>query len=117
MTEPLTLQAYQAAVDGWIQEIGKGYFKPLTQLGVMVEEVGEISRILIRSDGEQSWKKGTEPADITAELAAEMADVIFCLACLANTKGIDLAEALQTNMLKKGIRDKERHANNQKLAS
>ncbi len=115
MRDPLTLQGYQAAVDRWITQIGVRYFDPLTQLGVMMEEVGEVARLLIRTDGEQNWKKGTEPADPNAELAAELADIMFCVACLANTKGIDLEAALLTTMERKGQRDALRFVENEKL--
>ncbi|MCA3244724.1 MAG: nucleotide pyrophosphohydrolase [Alphaproteobacteria bacterium] len=117
MAKPLTLQTYQAAVDAWIQEIGVRYFDPLTNLGVLMEEAGEVARLIIRTDGEQSFKKGHKPVDLQEALADELADVLFCITCLANQKGIDLTAALQKNLAKKTGRDKERHANNQKLTA
>jgi NTP pyrophosphatase (non-canonical NTP hydrolase) len=115
MSNALTIAEYQAAVDRWINKIGVRYFNPITQMGVLMEEVGEVARLLVRTDGEQTWKKGTEPADPTQELAAELCDVLFCVACLANAKGINLEEALLINMERKGQRDSLRHQENKKL--
>lgn len=111
--QDLTIHQAQQQVDEWIQSIGVRYFNELTNLGQLVEEVGELSRILIRTYGEQSFKKGQE---LTKEdLADEMADVLFVLICLANQTGIDLSQALTKNLDKKTKRDKDRHKNNSKL--
>ncbi|QEG41124.1 nucleotide pyrophosphohydrolase [Roseimaritima ulvae] len=109
--EPLTLQAAQQQVDDWIQTIGVRYFDPLTNLAQLVEEVGEVARILSRTVGEQSCKPGESPG----ELSDELADVLFVTICLANQSGIDLEAALQRNLEKKTRRDQTRHRNNQKL--
>lgn len=107
----ITLRQYQQAVDQWVNSIGVRYYGELTNTAILMEEVGEVARIMARVYGEQSFKKGAEPPD----LADEMADVLFVLTCLANQTGIDLTEALQRNLDKKTRRDKERHANNPKL--
>jgi NTP pyrophosphatase (non-canonical NTP hydrolase) len=107
----LTLKQAQAIVDEWIQTIGVRYFSELTNLAQLVEEVGELARVLSRTYGEQSFKAG-EPRK---ELADELADVLFVLICLANQTGVDLTEALQSNLSKKTQRDRERHAQNPKL--
>jgi len=107
----LTLQQAQADVDNWIKTVGVRYFNELTNLGILMEEVGELSRIMVRKYGEQSYKE----SDKGSELADEMADVLWVLICLANQTGVDLSEALQKNMAKKTVRDKDRHKNNEKL--
>ena len=107
----LTLQQCQQAVDEWITTIGVRYFSELTNTAILMEEVGEIARIMARQYGDQSFKKSDEAVD----LADEMADVFFVLICLANQTGIDLSEAFHRNMEKKTGRDRERHANNPKL--
>jgi NTP pyrophosphatase (non-canonical NTP hydrolase) len=107
----LTLQQCQQTVDEWITTIGVRYFSELTNTAILMEEVGEIARIMARQYGDQSFKKSDEAVD----LADEMADVFFVLICLANQTGIDLSEAFHRNMEKKTGRDKERHANNPKL--
>jgi len=109
----LTLKQAQATVDEWIRTIGVRYFSELTNLAQLVEEVGEVARILSRTYGEQSFKTG-EPRK---ELADELADVLFVLICLANQTGVDLTSALEANLLKKTQRDRERHAQNPKLRS
>jgi NTP pyrophosphatase (non-canonical NTP hydrolase) len=111
MANDLTVQQAQEKVDQWIKTIGVKYFSELTNLGILMEEVGEMSRILVRKYGDQSFKNKEE--DIM--LADEMADVLFVLICLANQTGIDLASALEKNIQKKSNRDAARHQNNEKL--
>jgi len=107
----MTLKEAQAAVDNWIQTLGVRYFSELTNLAQLVEEVGELARILSRTYGEQSFKD----SDTGHELADEMADVLFVLICLANQTGVDLTDALRQNLAKKTQRDHARHQNNAKL--
>jgi NTP pyrophosphatase (non-canonical NTP hydrolase) len=87
------------------------YFSELTNLGVLMEEVGELSRLMVRKYGDQSFKNN----EANADLGDEMADVLFVLICLANQTGVNLTTALEKNIQKKTIRDKERHQNNEKL--
>ena len=107
----ITIQAAQEKVDEWIKTIGVKYFSELTNLGILMEEVGELSRIMVRKYGEQSFK-GKEEELI---LGDEMADILFVLICLANQTGVDLTKAFEQNLLKKTNRDKDRHQNNEKL--
>lgn len=107
----MTLQEAQQLVDRWIQDVGVRYFSELTNLAQLVEEVGELARILSRTYGDQSFK----PSDKKGELADEMADVLFVLICLANQTGVDLTEALKKNLEKKTQRDGRRHLENPKL--
>ncbi len=111
MGNEITLQAAQQKVDNWIKTVGVKYFSELTNLGILMEEVGELSRIMVRKFGDQSFKNKEEEA----LLADEMADVLFVLICLANQTGIDLATALEKNIQKKSLRDDSRHQNNEKL--
>lgn len=101
----------QKIVDEWIKTIGVRYFSELTNTAILMEEVGEVARIMARKYGDQSFKKSDEEVN----LADEMADVLFVLICLANQTGIDLEEALKKNLEKKTIRDADRHKNNEKL--
>lgn len=107
----LTIAEAQEQVDQWIKTIGVRYFNELTNLGILMEEVGELSRIMVRKYGEQSFKA----AENEKELADEMADVLWVLICLANQTGVNLTDALQKNIEKKTLRDKDRHKNNTKL--
>lgn len=107
----ITLRESQAIVDEWIKTVGVRYFSELTNTAVLMEEVGELARIMARTYGDQSFKKTDESFD----LADEMADILFVLICLANQTGVDLTEAFTKNMEKKTKRDKTRHANNPKL--
>lgn len=107
----LTIAEAQEKVDQWINTIGVRYFNELTNLGILMEEVGELSRIMVRQYGEQSFKASDKEHD----LADEMADVLWVLICLANQTGVDLTKALEKNMAKKTLRDKDRHQQNDKL--
>jgi acyl dehydratase/NTP pyrophosphatase (non-canonical NTP hydrolase) len=107
----LTLQAYQDEVDNWIRTVGVRYYSELTNTAVLMEEVGEVARIMARTYGDQSAKS----TDTAQDLADEFADVLFVLTCLANQTGVDLAAAARTNLVKKTSRDRERHAHNPKL--
>ena len=105
-----TLSQAQQEVDAWIRSIGVRYFSELTNLAMLVEEVGELSRLLSRTFGDQSFKAGE-----SGDLADEMADVLFVLICLANQTGVDLSDAFRRNLDKKTRRDAERHRSNPKL--
>lgn len=107
----MTIKEAQDLVDKWINTTGVRYFNELTNTAILMEEVGEVARIMARQYGEQSFKKSDQEVD----LADEMADVFFVLICLANQTGIDLTVALEKNLEKKNIRDSERHKNNEKL--
>jgi NTP pyrophosphatase (non-canonical NTP hydrolase) len=107
----MTIEQAQTSVDEWIKTIGVRYFNELTNLGILMEEVGELSRIMVRKYGEQSFKN----SENDQALADEMADVLWVLICLANQTGVNLTEALQKNIEKKTLRDKDRHKNNPKL--
>ena len=111
----MTIKETQEIVDNWINTIGIRYYNELTNTAILMEEVGEVARIMARLYGEQSFKKSDDEENAKENLADEMADVLFVLVCLANQTGIDLTEALKKNLDKKTKRDKERHANNEKL--
>jgi NTP pyrophosphatase (non-canonical NTP hydrolase) len=111
----MTIQEAQQTVDEWIKTIGIRYFNELTNTAILMEEVGEVARIMSRLYGEQSFKKSDDAENAQANLADEMADVMFVLICLANQTGVNLEEAMIKNLDKKTKRDKERHANNEKL--
>ena len=107
----MTIQQAQTNVDNWINTIGVKYFSELTNLGILMEEVGELSRIMVRKYGDQSFKE----TDKGKELSDEMADVLWVLLCIANQTGVDLTDALQKNFEKKTLRDMDRHRENEKL--
>jgi NTP pyrophosphatase (non-canonical NTP hydrolase) len=107
----MTIEEAQSIVDEWITTIGVRYFDELTNTAMLMEEVGEVARIMARRYGEQSEKE----SDKNKDLGDEMADVLFVLICLANQTGIDLTEAMKKNLEKKTKRDFDRHKNNDKL--
>lgn len=108
--EDITLRELQQEVDAWIKSIGVRYFSELTNTAIMMEEVGELARVMSRKYGDQSTKAGEE-----LNLADEMTDVLWVLVCLANQTGVDLTEAFRQNMQKKTQRDALRHKQNPKL--
>jgi len=107
----MTIEEAQQQVDTWIKTAGVRYFNELTNLGILMEEVGELSRLMVRIYGEQSFKE----SDKGKEIADEMADILWVLICLANQTGVDLTSALKNNFEKKNIRDADRHKQNDKL--
>ena len=107
----LTIKECQKIIDDWVHRYGVRYFSELTNVAVLMEEVGELARIFSRRYGDQSFKQGEEDAD----MADEMADVLFVLFCLANQTGVDLTDAFRKNLDKKTRRDADRHRNNPKL--
>ncbi len=107
----MDLKEAQEIVDEWIKRVGVRYFNELTNTAILMEEVGEVARIMARRYGEQSEKE----SDKSKDLGEEMADVLFVLLCLANQTGIDLSQAFTKNLEKKTHRDFERHKNNPKL--
>jgi len=107
----MTIEQAQQQVDNWVKTIGVRYFSELTNLGILMEETGELARLMVRQYGEQSFKQ----SDSKASLADELADVLWVLICLANQTGVDLTEALQKNFEKKNDRDATRHRENEKL--
>ena len=107
----ISIENAQQMVDEWIKTIGVRYFSELTNTAILMEEVGELARIMARKYGDQSFKAEEQ----SKELADEMADVLWVLMCLANQTGVNLGEAFLKNMQKKTLRDSERHKNNEKL--
>ncbi len=107
----MTIKETQQTIDQWIKTVGVRYFDQLTNTAILMEEVGELARIMAREYGEQSYKKGS----IKEDLGDEIADVMFVLMCLANQCDVDLETAIQKNLAKKTSRDSDRHQNNDKL--
>ena len=112
-TESITLVEAQAMVDNWIKTVGVRYFSELTNTAVLMEEVGELARLMSRSYGDQSFKSGEKQGP--EALGDEMSDVLFVLICLANQTGVDLTAAFHRGMEKRTVRDSDRHKNNPKL--
>jgi NTP pyrophosphatase (non-canonical NTP hydrolase) len=107
----MTLEEAQQTVDTWIRTHGVRYFSELTNTAILMEEVGELARLMARTYGDQSFKKSDEGRD----LGDEMADILFVLICLANQTGVNLTAAVERNLEKKTARDADRHKGNPKL--
>jgi len=106
----MTMHELQEDIDSWVRTFGVRYFSELTNLGILMEEVGEVARIMTRRYGDQSFKESEKN-----DLGDELADVLFVLTCIANQTGVDLTQAMRRNLEKKTLRDKDRHKNNPKL--
>ena len=111
MQTEMTIQAAQKIVDDWIQNYGVRYYSELTNLAILMEETGELARLMARTYGDQSFKE----SDKSSTIEGEMGDILFVLICLANQMGISLQDCLQNTLDKINHRDKERHINNEKL--
>ncbi|MEF2244985.1 MULTISPECIES: nucleotide pyrophosphohydrolase [unclassified Paenibacillus] len=99
-----TLQDVQREVDEYISQFKVGYFSPLALMARMTEEVGELAREINHAYGEKPKK--TDEAENSVEL--ELGDILFLLACFANSLNIDLAEAHSKVMDKFNSRDANR---------
>lgn len=106
-----TLENCQKLVDDWIRDVGVRYFSELTNTAILMEEVGELARLMARQYGDQSFKESEKELD----LGEEMADILFVLICLANQTGVALEDAFRRSIKKKTRRDKKRHSENPKL--
>lgn len=111
----MEIKKAQELVDEWIKTIGVRYFNELTNTAILMEEVGEVARLMARMYGEQSFKNTELKKNSKDSLGDELADVFFVLICIANQTGINLDEALKKNLLKKTERDNKRHFDNMKL--
>lgn len=111
----MTIKELQEKTDAWIQTFGVRYFNEMTNTAILAEEVGELSSLMARVYGEQSFKAGQEPQDVKSKIAEELSDIIFVVSCLSNQMNIDLEEAIEKNFNKKTKRDNERHKQNKKL--
>ncbi len=111
----MSIQEYQERVDQWIKQYGVRYFEEKTNALILVEETGELCRLIARKYGEQSFKGNVTEEEINAKIEDELADILFVLTCLANQMGIDLEKVIERNFNKKTKRDHSRHHNNDKL--
>ena len=107
----MTIQELQDKTDEWIKKYGVRYFNEMTNLALLMEEVGEFARIMARLYGEQSFKDD----ESKMKLSEELADIIFVLVCLANQTNTNLTQAIKENFQKKTHRDQDRHIRNNKL--
>jgi NTP pyrophosphatase (non-canonical NTP hydrolase) len=100
-----TLQDIQHEIDTLIKEEWHShYWAPLSSLARLTEEVGELAREVNHTYGEKPKKADEEQGNI----AAEMGDILFILASLANSLDIDLDEAFEQVMAKYQRRDAQR---------
>ncbi len=100
----MSLKDVQKQVDNWVKQYTMGYWEPLEMLARLVEETGELAREFNHRFGPKR-KKDREDKK---ELADEMADIIFTVACMANSMDIDLNEAFEKTMDKYNSRDGDR---------
>lgn len=111
----MELQELQNRVDRWIKEYGVRYFDERTNMLILIEEVGELSRYMSRKFGEQSFKSEEDEQNAMLRIADELADILFVSVCLANQMDIDLTRAIEQNLEKKTRRDATRHKENKKI--
>lgn len=100
----MNLKAAQHKVDEWISQFEEGYWPPMASLARLVEEVGELARLVNHRFGTKPKKDGEADQD----LAEELADILFVLLCMANEQGIDMEEALDGVLEKYRVRDGDR---------
>ena len=99
------IEPYQKRIDAILQPYEKPYWHPLSQLARIIEEVGEMARILNHKFGDKPLKAGE-----VDDLEDELGDVIYSLICLANSQSIDLDKAVDRAIYKMEVRDRDRFA-------
>lgn len=111
----MTIKELQTSVDNWIKQYGVRYFDEKTNMLLLMEELGELSRLMAGKYGEQSFKNKYSTDEIDAMIQDEIGDIFFVLTCLCNQMNIDVDDIMNKNIEKKISRDKTRHINNPKL--
>ena len=110
----MTIEEVQKKIDNWIKKYGVRYFSELTNMALLIEEVGELSRHIARTYGEQNYKKEVNSKELIKD---EIGDIFFVLTCLCNQMDIDIKECILNSLDKKTKRDSERHKKNKKLTN
>jgi len=100
---------YQKKVDAYIQGYEEGYWAPLAMFAAMVEEVGEIARLIGALENYKPLKAEKSAEDKNNLLKEEFGDLFFAMICLANNYEIDLDDALLESVNKFKTRDKDRY--------
>lgn len=103
-TEIYNTNEIQERVDKYISQFEEGYFSPLSLMARLTEEVGELAREVNHYHGEKPKKSSEKENTIEDELG----DMIFVLACFANSLEIDLSQAFDRSISKIETRDKDR---------
>jgi len=101
----MPLNKIQKRVDEWTSQFDPQYWTAHQIFVRLSEEVGELAREINHLDG----PKPKKPTEQTKELGEEIADIIFTLCCLANSKGINLNKAFDDMMRKYIERDNDRY--------
>ena len=101
----MALNEIQKQVDGWTSQYKVQYWQPHEILARLMEETGELAREVNHLYGPKKKKSDED----VKELSEEMADIIFTLCCLANSKKIDLDKSFKQVMDKCYGRDNNRY--------
>ncbi|MFA7244495.1 MAG: nucleotide pyrophosphohydrolase [Patescibacteria group bacterium] len=104
------MNKFQKELDGYFKKEGWDYWHPLAQFTRLIEETGELARILNHLYGEKP-KKASE---LEQDLEDEIGDVIYTLICLGNSTGVDLDKAARRSLNKVAKRDKGRYGKSTK---
>jgi NTP pyrophosphatase (non-canonical NTP hydrolase) len=99
------MKKYQKELDDFFKKNKWKYWHPLSQFTRLVEETGELARILNHLYGE----KPKRDDEARQNLEEEMGDVIYTLICLANSQKIDLDKSIRKSLDKVAKRDKKRY--------
>ncbi len=88
-------------VDAWIKQYGVRYFSELTNMACLMEEVGELARVMARTTATSRSRPVRKPTLPTKWLTS-------CgIGLSGQPDGVDLTAAVEANFAKKTSRDKE----------
>lgn len=102
------MKKYQEKLDSWYKENGWQYWSPHEILARLMEETGEMARLVNHLFGPKK-KKNTE---LEQDMTEEIGDILYTLICYANANKIDLDKAIRTSIDKVARRDKNRFGKN-----
>ena len=94
----------QEQIDQWFTKKDWSYWSAHENLARLVEEVGELARLINHEYGPKKKKSN----EVVQHIEGEIGDILYTLSCLANTHNIDLDHALQKSIDKVELRDKDR---------
>ena len=100
----MTFRELQDRIDTWLSQFEAGYWSPLANLARLTEEVGELAREINHHHGPKTKKDDEDDGSI----AEELGDIIFTVATIANSLGIDLDAVVAANLKKVTERDTSR---------
>lgn len=98
------MKELQQRIDNYYQREGWPYWTQHEILARLTEEMGELAREINHQYGPKRKKENEAPNTIEDEVG----DIVYALACLANSEGFLLEDSLRQSIEKVETRDRGR---------